>query len=263
MSGPAQPLLVRAFSVLAAFAPGHPERSLAELTEITGVPRSTVHRLAGQLVELGALERTPRGWRLGMRMFELGQLVPAQQRLREAALPHMSGLYEASRQTVQLAVLDEREVVYIEVLHGRRKVPSPSRRGGRMPAHCTAVGKVLMAFGPDARIASGDRLTARTRFTITEPAALHTELADIRRSALAFDNQEAMLGLRCVAAPVLGHGTVAVAALSVSMPADGDLAPEAIAPAVRAAALALGRDLRGPVTRPLPGRPPGPPSPAR
>jgi DNA-binding IclR family transcriptional regulator len=239
-------VLDRAFRLLSSFSAGHSELTLDELVLATGLPRSTAHRLATQLADHGALERSGRAWRLGIRMFEIGQLVPRQQHLRDAALPYMEDLYELTHETVQLAVLDGSNVVYIEILSGHRKVPSPSRRGGRMPAYCTAVGKVLLAFSDEARqalLSTDTVLPSRTPNTITDVAALVNELHEVRRTGLAFDREEAALGLTCVAAPVLVAGRTVLAALSVSMPADGPLTPGRVAPAVRLAALTLSRQL--------------------
>lgn len=237
----------RTFRLLSAFTPERVELTLDELAQGSGIPRSTAHRLAGQLVAQGVLERSKRGWRLGVRLFELGQRVPRQQRLRDHALAHMEDLYEATHETVHLAVLDGGEVLYVEILSGHRKVPTPSRRGGRMPVHCTAVGKALLAFSADlgaSVLAANAPLERRTPRTTTDPARLSRELRDVRATGLAYDHEEASPGLACVAAPVLAANGIARAALSVSMPADGPRTPAQVAPAVRTAALALTRELR-------------------
>src|SRR6266542_4053171 len=96
----------RAFRLLSAFSPSRTELTLAELAHSSGLARSTAHRLAVQLADQGALERCGSGWRLGVRMFELGQLVPSNERLRNLALAHMEDLYEMTHETVHLAVLD-------------------------------------------------------------------------------------------------------------------------------------------------------------
>jgi DNA-binding IclR family transcriptional regulator len=243
-------VISRAFRVLEAFHSEHTELTLEDLARRTGLPRSTVHRLACQLVEVGALERTPRGWQVGVTLFELGQLVPTQRRLRELALPFMGDLYEATHQTIQLAVLDGHEVVYVEVLAGHRRVHTPSRRGGRMPAHCTALGKAMLAYGG---VELTPPLEARTKHTITELVALNAALRDIRRVGVAYDREEAAPGLVCVAAPIFARTGSPVAALSVSMPAHGRLVPEQVTPAVRIAALALSRVLSGRTTGAAPG----------
>ncbi|HTU31936.1 MAG TPA: IclR family transcriptional regulator [Solirubrobacteraceae bacterium] len=243
--GNGEGVMTRAFRLLDAFAEGAPELTLEELAARSGLPRSTTHRLAVQLAAEGALERSRRGWRLGTRMFELGQLVAREQRLRERALAHMQDLYAATGETVQLAVADGDEVLYVEIIGGHRRVKSPSRRGGRMPLHCTALGKALLAFSSDGGrryLDSRPALPARTPHTITDLAALRAELHSVRARQLAFDREEAALGLRCVAAPVLDSRTrVATAALSVSMATDSPLTPAEAAPAVGTVARALGR----------------------
>ena len=239
-------VISRAFRLLGAFRSGPSELTLDELATRSGLARSTAHRLSGQLAEQGALERSRRGWRLGVGLFELGQIVPRQQRLRDVALAYMEDLYEATRETVQLAVLEGGEVLYVEIISGHRKVPTPSRRGGRLPAHCTALGKALLAFSDDvgsAWLKDNAPLARRTSRTLIEPDRLQRELHDVRRIGLAYDREEASPGLTCVAAPVLTASGNARAALSVSMPAGGTLTPAQAAPAVHAAARALGREL--------------------
>ncbi len=239
-------VLGRAVKLLQAFRRAGPELTLDELADRSGLARSTAHRLAGQLVDAGLLERSNRGWRLGVGLFELGQMVPRQQRLRDVALAYMEDLYEATKETVQLAVLDGGEVLYVEIISGHRKVRTPSRRGGRMPVHCTAIGKAMLAFSSDAGqawMAANPELPARTPTTITDPAELERELHDIRRRGLAYDREEATPGLICVAAPLLGPDGTAHAGLSVSMPAGGRITPAQVAPAVMAGARALSREL--------------------
>jgi IclR family transcriptional regulator, acetate operon repressor len=245
-------VLARAVGLLEAFRGGGSELTLDELADRSGLARSTAHRLAGQLVDTGLLERSSRGWRLGIGLFELGQLVPRQQRLRDVALAYMEDLYEATKETVQLAVLHSGEVLYVEIISGHHKVRTPSRRGGRMPVHCTGIGKAMLAFSPDAGhlwIAEHPDLEARTPATITDPVALQRELNDIRRRGLAYDRQEATPGLVCVAAPLIAPDGTARAGISVSMPADGRITPAQVGPAVMAGARALSRELalRAPV----------------
>lgn len=138
----------RAVSLLAAFVPADNAVSLSELARRTGLPKPTAHRLAGHLISLGMLERTDGGLRLGLALFELGQLVPRQRGLRDAARPYLEDLRQASGEAVHLAILEAPDVVYVDKLAGRGGPALPSRVGGRMPAHCTAVGKVLLAHAP-------------------------------------------------------------------------------------------------------------------
>lgn len=237
-------MLGRAVALLAAFTADDPTLGLAELTRRTGLPKSTVHRLACELVRLGMLERFQDEFRPGMRLFELGQLAPRQRDLREAALPFMTDLRDATRETVHLAVLDDREVVYIEILHSNVAPPLPSRVGGRLPAHSTGVGKALLAFsGPEtlARILA-EPLARRTARTIVMPGRLRAELQAIHSRGVAYDREEAAEGVICAACPVFAGDGQVVAGLSVSG-RPGHLNLDRVAPAVRTAASGLTRTL--------------------
>ncbi|WP_344955800.1 IclR family transcriptional regulator [Actinomadura miaoliensis] len=235
----------RIAAVLGAFRAGDDAVGAAELARRTGLPRSTVHRITGDLVRAGLLERHGRKVSLGLALFEIGQRVPRQRVLREAAVPFMSDLREATRQTVHLAVLDGREVVYVEKLTTPGGPPLPSAVGGRVPATATGVGKAILAFSPPATVEpllSGPlpRLTERT---ITAPGLLVRELRRIHREGVAYDREESGPGVTCVASPVLGPGRQAIAALSLSG-WTSQMRPARYAPAVRTAALTLTRALR-------------------
>jgi IclR family transcriptional regulator, acetate operon repressor len=238
-------VLGRATRVLSAFDPEHSVLGVAEIARRSGVPKSTAHRLVGELSALGLLEQTHEGVRLGLRLFELGQLVPRQRTLREAAVPVMENLRDATRSPVHLAVLDDVEVVYVEILGGRSMPRLPARVGGRMPAHATGVGKAMLAFAPpelvQRRIDVG--LDRRTAHTITTAGVLSRELAAIRETGVAFDREESSLGIVCAAAPVTGPDGKVDAAISVSGRAES-LDLERMAPAVRTAALTLSQQAR-------------------
>ncbi len=217
---------------------------ISELARRSGLAKTTVFRLVHELAAAGLVEVTSGGVRLGMRLFELGSSVPRQRSLREAALPYMRDLHEATSETVHLAVLDGAEVVYVAIRPGRHGPRLPSRVGGRMPAHATGVGKAILAFSPPevaaALIDAG--LERRTPRTIADPGALRRELTRIRGSGVSFDREESGPGIVCAASPVFGAGGTVVAALSLTgWSSRLDLAR--VAPAVRTAALALSRQL--------------------
>ncbi len=248
-------MLERAFRILGSYGPADRNLTLAEMTRRTGIPKATVHRLAGELLQLGMLEGDHGVYRLGMRAFELGQLVPRQRDLRDAALPFMQDLFEAAHETVHLAVLDGTEVLYLEKISGHRRVLAGSRVGGRLPAHCTAVGKAILSVSPpdvlEAVLAVG--LAPRTAFSITNADVLCRQLARAARDGVAFEREESGLGVTCAASPVCGYGHQVVAAISITGPV-GRLQPERFAPAVRLAALTLSRRLGGAVPAPAPAR---------
>ena len=141
-------VLGRAVALLEAFAADDHELSLAELVRRTRLPKSTVHRMLGELVSLRLLERVGTGYRLGSRLFELGMRAGVERGLMEVAIPFMEDLYERTHETVHLGVREGTEVVYVAKIGGHRQAAAPSRVGGRMPLHCTAIGKALLAFGP-------------------------------------------------------------------------------------------------------------------
>ncbi len=237
-------LLSRAAAIVGAFDDRDPVLSLVELSRRTGLPKSTVHRIVGELVTLRVLERHDDGYRLGMWLFERGELVPGHRSLSEAALPVMEDLREATRQRIHLAVLDGVDVVYVEIL-GTGGLEVVSRTGGRLPAHATGVGKAMLAYSPaatvQARIEAGlPRLTPRT---ISTSGGLVRELRKIRSVGMALDLEEAQLGVSCVAAPVFGADRKVAAGLSVTG-VTGSVDPGTLGPAVRTAAFTLSRLLR-------------------
>ncbi|MBO0804619.1 MAG: IclR family transcriptional regulator [Nocardiopsaceae bacterium] len=238
-------VLGRAFALLGAFGPDASQLTLSDLAARTGLALSTTHRLARELVRLGALERADGWFYPGMRLFELAQLTRPIAQLRQAALPFMEDLYEATHQIVNLGVLDGFEIVYIEKISGHRAADVPSRAGGRIPAHCTAMGKAQLAFLPRPRLEelSGMPLTARTRHSITDPGQLRRELELAAERGAAYDREEVELGIACIAAPILDARRQPVAALSVTGTVS-TISSQTLTPAVRTAAIGVARALR-------------------
>ncbi|MGP4051617.1 IclR family transcriptional regulator [Streptomyces sp. 2A115] len=237
-------MLRKCVLVLDCFRPtGGPYR-LAELVERSGLSKTTVHRLVAELVGLGLLERAGPAYRLGGKLFELGTLVPRRLGLRETALPFLQDLFGATHETVHLGVREGHEVVYIERIHGHDVLPLPSRVGGSLPLTCTGVGKALLAFSDTELVEEvlAGPLPRLTPYSVTDPARLRTSLEQAQVSGLAYEEQEAAVGVSCIAAPVF-EGGEAVAALSVAVPR-ARFRPAQLAPAVRTAALGLSRVLR-------------------
>jgi DNA-binding IclR family transcriptional regulator len=236
----------RTAAVLGAFDRRHPTMGLSELARRSALPKATVHRLAGQLVEFGFLERDGDAYRLGVTLFELGQRVPRSRVLRDAALPFLEDLFVASRETVHLAVPVGREVMYIDKLLGHSSAPTPSEVAGRYPLHCTATGKAILAHLPpgefDQYVATP--LERVTRHTIVVPDVLRTDVATARRTGWSVEREETMVGFVSVASPVFDRDDRPLAALSVTGPGRR-LDPERFGPAVRTAARGLTRVLRG------------------
>lgn len=240
---PPTSVIDRAFAILNAFRFAENSLTLAELTRRVGLPKPTVHRLANSLVDVGALERTGGGFRLGLHMFEIGGLVPHWRILREAALPFMCDLYQATHLTVHLAILSHGQVLYLEKIRGHDDVAPASHIGGRLPAHCTGVGKAMLAFSPEEMVerVTSDRLHTFTPHTVPTPSVLRQQLVAIREAGVAFDREEVKLGLQCVAAPILNREGRAVGALSLSMRNQTD--PCRFSAALRSATFSLARVL--------------------
>jgi IclR family acetate operon transcriptional repressor len=235
----------KALGLLDAFTPRTPELSIRELSRISGVARSTTHRLVGELLEWGALERTAGGVRLGVKLFELGSMAPTSVTLRDAALPFAHHLHEVTQLTVNVAIRSGSEIVYVDKITSRAlKVPH-SRQGGRNPLHATGLGKAILAFSAadalDELLAAP--LEAVTPKTIVDADALRAELARVRERRIAYDVEESRLGLFCVAAPILDPRGRAVGAISVTGATALDQA-ERFAPAVSTTALAVAGALR-------------------
>lgn len=234
----------RVVLILEAFQRGSATLSLADISEVTGLPRSSTHRIVQQLLGARWLDRAEGGYRLGLGIFELGSLVADRNRIVTAARPFMQQLC-AGRYVVHVGMTDDRDVVYLDKVGGPFAGKLPSRIGGRLPAHCTGVGKAILAFSEpqvvDSYIAGG--LEARTPNSLADPAQLRATLRRIRSSGLAFDMSEAVAGVECVAAPIFDI-TGVCAAVSVSGPT-GHVDQDMLGRAVRMAAVAISRRLGG------------------
>ena len=237
-------VLGRAFGLLAAFTPEDVELSLGELSERTGLPKTTVHRLAGELIGFGALERGRYGVRLGLKLFTLGEQVPRHRRLRDLALPYLEDLYEATHESAHLALLDGTEVVYLAKVIGHRSAPTASAIGGRLPTHCTAVGKALLSFSPTRvlaqRVDAG--LPRRTPLTLATPGALERDLIATAERGYSVDREETRMGIVSVAAPIFGAGGRPVAAIAIAGRTH-TIRIDQLAPAVQAAARGLSQSM--------------------
>jgi IclR family acetate operon transcriptional repressor len=237
----------RVLDLLELLADAPAQVSLAGLSEASGLPPSTVHRLMGTLVRRGYARRLPsRDYVLGPRLIHLGE--GAASTLGGLARPHLAHLVDQIGETANLALLDGDRVVYTAQVPSRHSVRMFTEVGRRVRLHCTGVGKVLLAQQPPevARamlLRAG--LPARTSRTITDAEVLMAELSGIAAQGFAVDDGEQEAGVRCVAVAV--PGGVVDAALSVSGP-EGRLPLEALprlVPLLRAAASAVAAELSG------------------
>ncbi|GAA4539144.1 IclR family transcriptional regulator [Mycobacterium paraffinicum] len=263
MSGTAEPatptaVIDRISLVLDAFE-GPGRLTLAQIVRRTGLPRSSAHRMLERLVQLRWLRRSGRDYELGMRLVELGSLAVHQDRLVRAAGPLLGELHRATGLVVHLAVLDGPDVVYLDKIGDQR---IPTRVGSRQPAHCTAVGKAILAYrDEDAEL---DLRVRKTRYSISSGTQLAVELAKVRAHGVAFEREESLLGFGCVAAPI-GGPSEAVAAVSVCGPMNRMMFDQRLTAPVRMTAMGIWRNVEdgpqrvAPTLQPLrPLRPAGP-----
>jgi DNA-binding IclR family transcriptional regulator len=211
-----------------------------EIVEQTGLVAPTAHRLLRTLVDHGLLaqEVTTKAYRPGLKLFELSSYVVQGLELRHEAQPELRQLSGDTDETVHLAVLDEGEVVYIDKVETAQTIRMYSAVGKRAPAHCTGVGKVLLAYLPAEEFRGIIRehgLRAYTGTTITSVEALEREFALINDRSYAIDDGEHEPEIRCVACPIRDHTGRVVAAASVTAPASRMSLErvEALAPLVR------------------------------
>jgi DNA-binding IclR family transcriptional regulator len=235
----------RLLDVLFSFQPGETELSLAQLARKTGLPHPMVRRLVLELTKGGALEQRPNGhFTVGLRLWQLGTLAPLTESLRSMAQPFMEDLYSALNQHVQLAVLEGTEAVIIERLSAPRALGLLSQVGGRLPLHCSGVGKILLSHSsPDfVEGVLGGELPRFTPETVTVPGLLRRELAECRRTGTALIRGELTDGADSVATRILDNEGRVVAALSVVV-RTGSVKPQSVLPSVITSGLGLSRRL--------------------
>jgi DNA-binding IclR family transcriptional regulator len=212
----------RALRILRILAVSNDGLSLAELSSQLASPKSSVHSILATLARHRFVERDGDGrWTLGLSTFEVGSAYAARMDLVAAFRAVATRLAAECGQTIQLAVLDGREVVYVAKVDGTEPVRLVSHEGARLPAHTTALGKALLAhLTPQCfeDLYGGRVLTALTPYSIVSLGALRSELDRVREQGFAYDNEETALGLHCVASSICDRDGQAVAAISISMP---------------------------------------------
>lgn len=208
--------------LLSSFSGEEDELAITTLAQRLGLAKSTVHRLASTLTSAGFLEQNSQNgrYRLGVALFELGALVRRRMDVANEARPHLRELLEKTGETVQLGIVDHYSVLYVYEMESRRAIRMAAAVGARAPLHCTAVGKVLLAFQPAEYIKDtlARGLTAFTDKTATRREAVLALLEEARSHDYAIDDEESEAGLRAIAAPVRNHNGMVIAALGVAAP---------------------------------------------
>jgi DNA-binding IclR family transcriptional regulator len=213
--------LVKVVSILEAFSTSRRSMSLAEISAATGFPRSTAHRLAASMRDVGLLDQDGHRdrYRLGIKLFELGNTVLANMDLHREARPLVDALSRVSGHLVHLAVFDGQQAIVIHRVSADSGTPLTLIEAA--PVHCTSVGKAILAFQPAARIDAiiAGGLKRFTDATITDGRKLKSELKLIRARGYAVDEGEHQPGIRCVGAPIHDRTGRVIAGLSASGPA--------------------------------------------
>jgi IclR family pca regulon transcriptional regulator len=218
--------LERGLAILSAFRSGRPLLGVSELGRDIGLSRSTTHRYVATLSALGYLQQDSgtKKYRLGPRVLDLGFSAINSMEVREVAAPHLRQLSDDTGHTVNMAILDELDIVYVERCRSgraaQREIDLNLHVGARLPAYCTSLGKVLLAFLPadeqTARLANVD-FARRGPNTLTSRTALAAELKRVRENGFAINNEELAYGLRSIAAPVLSRDGAAAAAINLAV----------------------------------------------
>jgi len=213
----------KALDILNTFDVQKSELSLTDLSVLLSMNKSTLFSLLRTLERNGYVIQNPhtKRYRLGTRLLERAALVVNYADVGRVAPPFLDELRDKVGENVHLGVLNDGEVVYLYRAQGLESLSVNSRPGMRAPAHCTAMGKAMLAFLPDveqASIIARHGLSARTPHTITDPVLLQQHLQEIRQQGYAVDAEEHHIGSQCIAAPILDMRDQMVAAISVSVP---------------------------------------------
>jgi IclR family transcriptional regulator, pca regulon regulatory protein len=217
--------LERGLAILSCFTPKRPVLGIADIADELGMSRSTTHRYVITLLALGYLEQgASRKYRLGLRVTDLGMSALNSTGLREHAQPYLEELRQRTSYTVSLAVLDGPEILYVDRARSFRRGQAAGldvRTGSRLPAYCTAMGKLLLANLPESdqrELLASIKLAKHGPNTITSKKALREELEEVLDANFAVDDEELAKDLYSVAAPVRNEARQVVAAVDIAVP---------------------------------------------
>ena len=215
--------LARGLEVLSLFTAERPALPFNDIVEALGLTKSTAFRILATLEQLGYLDHDPatRRYRPGLKVFQLGFAALSGLELQQLARPLLERLALELNETASMAVLQGADIVYVDRIRNRAIVGVVLGVGSHLPAHCTSLGKVLLADLTEAELQerlSHANLARMTDHTIVDRAELLAELAEIRRYGYAISDQELAAGLSGVAAPIHDRTGRVVAAINISGP---------------------------------------------
>jgi IclR family pca regulon transcriptional regulator len=220
--------LARGLSVIRCFDAEHPELTLSEVANLTGLTRATARRLLLTLGELGYVSSNSRHFSLTPRVLDIGYAYLSSLNVQQIAQPFLEALSERVNESVSVTVLDEADIIYVARVPTTRIMTISLGLGSRLPAHCTSMGRVLLAeLTPDElRAVLPDQLAPRTDRTIRTRDELESVLDQVRRQGWALVDEELERGVRSIAAPLRDSTGRAVAAMNVSTHAGRTTVPE-------------------------------------
>lgn len=214
----------KALQVLRLLGEERRELTLSEICYRVGLPKTTVYRYLYTLSACGFISHDSNTdlYRVGLRLWELGQLSESLVELRTVALPFMRALRDLSNETVNLGVLEGNEVVYLEMIESRRSLRMQAQLGNRDPVYSTALGKAILAFTSREQWHKHlpDHFESRTPRTLIAIEELELDLQRSYQRGYAVDDEENEEGARCIGAPIFNHQGIAVAAVSLSAPSN-------------------------------------------
>ena len=212
----------KAFKILDCFSRDEVELGVTEIAKLIGTNKSAVYRMLATMEALNVIQQNPENgkYRLGLKLFELGQKVTINKNFIAKARPFMEELVQRAGETAHLAILRNNKVYFLDKVVGRHDLQINSQIGNEKPLHCTGLGKIMLAFGVKNHLNTIETLPLEqlTKNTITTKANLIQEIETIKAQGFALDLEENEIGLVCVAVPVFNCRGQFIAAISTSGP---------------------------------------------
>jgi IclR family KDG regulon transcriptional repressor len=206
----------RALQILKSFDDQHPERGVSEIAEVVGLHKATTHRILATLMNYGFIERSPDGlkYRLGLELIDLGFKVTRRMDLRREALPYLKNLAIEINEAVDLSIWDQAQVLYIEMIQSNHALTVSASVGQRLPAFCTASGKLFLAALPKEELTAYLKMPMQsfTKNTFIDPPQILNMLQRVKDEGFEY-------GVSAVAAPVFNRQNHVMAAVSIPGPA--------------------------------------------
>ncbi len=214
--------LYKAVKLLDYFTNEHPERGISELSDLSGMLKSTVHNIVSTFEQAGFLEKNPASnkYKLGIKILQLSNNLYISHDVRRILHPYLEKFSSFSRESVYLATIFDGEIIYIDAIYPVGITPGRSIIGIKAPLYCTGVGKAILANLSEDKIETilAEKLIPYTPNTIIEPRQLREELLKIKIQGYAVDNMEHEYGIKCIAMPIKNIKGDTVASVSISGP---------------------------------------------